>query len=157
MLVRELMTKKVYTVRESERFGTIVNLLIAKKISGVPVINKNNKLIGIISEKDLLHKLFPKEEDFYKDINYYKNFRKIELEASHLSDLTAQDIMTKKVITVRPDNHVLVACSLIAIHDIRRLPVVDNGRIVGIVTTNNLYKSYLSSFISKSKGGDLNV
>ena len=152
MLVRELMTKKVYTVRESERFGTIVNLLIAKKISGVPVINKNNKLIGIISEKDLLHKLFPKEEDFYKDINYYKNFRKIELEASHLSDLTAQDIMTKKVITVRPDNHVLVACSLIAIHDIRRLPVIDNGRIVGIVKNNNLYKSYLSSFISKSKG-----
>lgn len=149
MLVRDLMIKPVFTIRETVTFEQIVKLLAKKKVSGISVINKKGKLIGVISEKDLLHCLFPSQKKFYKDIEYFRNFERIEHEAEGIMKLKAKKIMTKDVITVEPDRHVLVACSLMAIHNIRRLPVVEKGKLVGIVTMGSLYKNYLTSFIKK--------
>ncbi|OGM33235.1 hypothetical protein A2803_00075 [Candidatus Woesebacteria bacterium RIFCSPHIGHO2_01_FULL_44_21] len=149
MLVRDVMFKRVFTVNDSADFQTIVKLLATKKISGITVVNKEGKLVGVISEKDLLYKLFPSEKKFYKNIEYYKNFERIEHEAENIGKLTAKHIMTKNVITIEPGRHVLVACSLMIINNIRRLPVVDHGKLVGIVTMGSLYKHYLSSFFKK--------
>ena len=68
MLVRDVMFKRVFTVNDSADFQTIVKLLATKKISGITVVNKEGKLVGVISEKDLLYKLFPSEKKFYKNI-----------------------------------------------------------------------------------------
>jgi len=148
MLVRDVMSRPVYTVRDDASFKKVFLKLQNKKISGVTVINTKGKMVGVISEKDLLHRLFPREEDFYKDLDYYRNFERIEFEAAGISKLTARKLMTRKVITVGPDRHVLVACSLMAIHNIRRLPVVEKGKLLGIVTMSSLYKNYLSSFLA---------
>lgn len=147
MLVKEVMVKPVFTISEDTSFQEIVNILLKKKISGVSVVNKKGSLVGVISEKDLLYKLFPSQKEFYKNIEYYRNFEKIEFEATKIKKLKAKNIMTKEVITVEPENHVLVACSLMVAHNIRRLPVVKEGKLVGIVTTGRLYKNYLSSFL----------
>ena len=149
MLVKDVMSKPVYTVREDASFKKVVKKLQNKKISGVTVINKSGKMVGVISEKDLLHKLFPKEQDFYKDLEYFKNFERIEHEARDITKLTAKKLMTKRVVTVEPDRHVLVACSLMAIHNIRRLPVVKKGKLLGIVTMSSLYKNYLGGFLGR--------
>lgn len=146
MLVKEVMASPVFTIPDDTPFSKIVKILLKRKVSGVSVVNKNKKLVGVISEKDLLYKLFPSEKEFYKNIEYYKNFKKIELEATKIKKLKAKNVMTKDVVTVSPEDHVLVACSLMVINNIRRLPVVDNGKLVGIVTTGLLYKNYLSSF-----------
>ncbi len=149
MLVREVMTRKVYTVSATESFSNIVKLLVKRKISGVPVVNKKGKVIGIISEKDLFFKLFPSQKKFYKDIKFYMNFENIENDAQAIKKLKAKDFMSKEVISVSPDDHILKACSLSGLHNIRRLPVIEKGKLVGIVTTNNIYKNFLASFISK--------
>lgn len=149
MLVRDAMARPVFTISEDVSFERILKLLIKKQISGVTVVNKKGRLVGVISEKDLLHKLFPSEREFYKDLEYYKNFERIEHDGVKIKKLTARHIMTRNVITVEPDRHVLVACSLMAVHDIRRLPVVERGKLVGIVTMSTLYKNYLSSFFKK--------
>lgn len=146
MLISEVMAKPVFTITQDLRFEQIVKLLVKKGVSGVTVVNKKGKLVGVISEKDLLHKLFPSEHKFYKDLDYYRNFERIEFEAKSIRKLTAKKIMTREVITVESDRHVLVACSLMAINNIRRLPVVEQGKLVGIVTMSSLYKNYLSSF-----------
>jgi CBS domain-containing protein len=147
MLVKDVMSKPVYTVPEDASFEKIARKLQNKKISGVTVVNKKGKMVGMISEKDLIHKLFPKEEEFYKDLEYYKSFKRIEHEAKDISKLTAKKLMTKKVITVDPDRHILVACSLMTIHNIRRLPVVKKGKLLGIVTMSSLYKKYLFNYL----------
>lgn len=147
MLVRDVMVKPVFSVGEDATFAQVVKLLSRKKVSGVSVVNKKGKLVGVISEKDLLICLFPTHRDFYKNIEYYKNFEKIEGEAEVVKKLLARDVMTRRIITVEPERHVLVACSLMTIHNIRRLPVVDDGKLVGIVTLGSLYKNYLTSFV----------
>jgi len=128
MLVKDVMVKPVFTVSEGETFPQIVKLLARKQVSGVSVVNKKGRLVGVISEKDLLHKLFPSEREFYKNLEYYKNFERIEHEAEKIKKLTAKKIMTKNVVTIEPDRHVLVACSLMSIHNIRRLPVVHGDK-----------------------------
>lgn len=143
MLVRDVMTKKVLTLSPSDSFSKAVKFLLKNKITGSPVVNTKGKIIGIISEKDLFHKLFPSEKKFYQDLEYYMNFENLEKEAVRVSRLKVRNLMSRRVIFVHPDDHILKACSLLLLNNIRRLPVIDRGQIVGIVTTNNIYKNFL--------------
>lgn len=147
MLIRDVMVRKVHFLTPQDDFEKIIKLLVKKKIAGLPVVNKKGKVIGVISEKDLFFKLFPSQKEFYKDLEYYMNFNNLEKEAARLLRLKARNFMTKKVISVGPGEHVLKACSLLLRHNIRRLPVIDKGKLVGIVTTNNIYKNFLLSLL----------
>ncbi len=151
MLVRDLMTSRVYTFSSADSFSDIVKLLIKKRISGAPVVNKKGKVVGVISEKDLFYKLFPSQKQFYRDLEYYMNFERIGKEAKKVSKLKAKDFMSKKIVSIRSDENILRACSLFLIHNIRRLPVIDDGKLVGIVTTNNIYRNFLSNLNKKSR------
>lgn len=148
MLVKEVMTRKVRTVRQNTSYSEILKLLIDHKISGVPVVNKKGAVIGIVSEKDLFHKLFPSQRAFYEDPEYYMNFDRLERDANAVKNITAGHIMSKDIVSIGPDEHVLKACSLFIKHKIRRLPVIDNGKLVGIVSTNNIYKHFLARVVA---------
>lgn len=145
MKVSDVMTRKLFLISEDLKFFDIVKFLVRHKISGAPVVDKNKNLVGLISEKDLLYKLFPSQKQFYKDIEYYFNHERLLEDAKKVLKMTARDIMRKEVIFISPDDNVLTACSLLLIHNIRRLVVVEKGKLVGIVTTNNLYKNFLLS------------
>jgi len=143
------MRKKVRTISPDWKFSQIIKFFTKHKISGAPVVNKKGRVIGIISEKDLLFKLFPSEEDFYKNIEYYFGKVATDEELKAVSNLNALKVMEKNVISVGPDDHVLSACAMLLIHHIRRLPVIDKGKLVGIVTTNDVFRNYL---LHASKG-----
>lgn len=148
MLVRDVMTTHVHTVPEESTFKEMVSLLTKHKISGVPVVNENKKVIGIISEKDLLNALFPSQKQFYQDIKYFSNFENEESEIrGKAAKLKAKDLMTRNVVSIKPDDHILRACSLFLTHNIRRLIVVKDDKLVGIVTTNNIYRNFLNTII----------
>lgn len=141
------MTKRVVTVSPADTFSRIVKLLIKENISGVVVLNKNKKVIGVISEKDLLFKLFPSQRNFYKNLEYYMNYENINKDVKKISKLKARNFMSKEIISIRSDEHILKACSLFVRNRIRRLPVIDDGKLVGIVTTGNIYKNFLSNLV----------
>jgi CBS domain-containing protein len=149
MLVRDVMTRRVFTLSTSDSFPKAVAFLLQKNISGAPVINKKGKVVGVISEKDLFHKLFPSQKKFYKDISYYMNFDNIEFEARKVRRLKMRKIMSKQVVTIAPDEHVLKAVSLFLTHDIRRVVVIEKGKMVGIVTTNDIYRNFLMHLVEK--------
>lgn len=149
MLVKDVMTRKVITLSEKATFLEVLSTFRKHKITGAPVVDAKGKISGIVSEKDLLFKLFPSEKDFYKNIEYYQNDLRREEVFSEVRKLRALKIMSKNVIYVNEDDHVLTACALLLIHNIRRLPVLRDGKVVGIVTTNNVFKNYLTQVISK--------
>jgi len=149
MKVKEVMTKKVITGSPNLSFSEIIKILIKNNISGFPIVDKKGKVIGVLSEKDIFYKLFPSEKKFYKDIEYYTNYKNIEKEVPRITKLKAKDFMSKTIVSVSSEDHVLTACSLLLIHEVRRLPVIDNGKLVGIVTTHDLYRNFLKSLIRK--------
>ena len=148
MLVKDVMTKKVILIREKATFREILQTFRKNKISGAPVVDAKNNLVGIVSEKDLLFKLFPSEKEFYKNIEFYQSVSQRENIFTGVKKLTAGKIMSKNVIYVDENDHVLTACAQLLIHNIRRLPVLRNGKIIGIVTTGNVFKNYLSHTVT---------
>ena len=147
MKVKDVMVKKVISINSSDSFISIIKILVKYKISGLPVVNKKGKVIGIISEKDLLSHLFPSEKEFYSNMQYWIQPGRLEEEAKSIKKLKARDLMTKQVISVDPDDSIMHACALVLINNIRRLPVIKNGKIEGIVTTRNLYSNFLKELV----------
>lgn len=96
------MSKRVIKCSPNFPFDDIVKLLVKNKISGLPVVNQKGDVVGVLSEKDILKRLFPTEKNFYKDIEYYTSFKNIEKEISNITKLKAKDLMTKEIISVPP-------------------------------------------------------
>jgi len=106
MIARDFMTRDIITVNPSTKVKNLAMILIKNQISGAPVVNKNGKILGIVSEADIIAKRG-------KD---------------------AQAIMSKKIISVRQDASLEEIAQLMMTHAIKRLPVMDGGKIIGIIS-----------------------
>lgn len=110
---RDIMTKDVLVVTPDTPVGFAVKILAMRQLSGFPVVDNEKKLLGIISEKDLMG---------------------ILLEDRAASDRTVGDYMTGNVKTFSPDDDAMEICRFLLEQPFRRIPIVDNGYLVGIVS-----------------------
>ena len=149
MLVRDIMASKVITVSPGSTVSEILKIFQKHKIGGAPVVSKSGKILGFVSEKDVLFRLFPSEEEFYKDVDYYFAKTNHEENLKAIRNLKAKNIMTRHVICVKPYDDVLSACSKLLLRHIRRLPVVDKGKLVGIVSTDRVFVNYLHHVLTE--------
>lgn len=147
MLVRELMSKDVITVGPDTPITQIISLLAGQAISGLPVV-VGDKLVGIVSEGDLVMREKPVRTPaaiaFLGALLFVKSFEQTYEELRRHVGATAADVMTKDVITIGPDATVTEAASLILDRDVKRLPVVEGDRLVGILTRKDLVRALLS-------------
>jgi len=109
------------------------------KISGMPVIDGSGDIVGIISEKDILHKMYPGVHEFMQDGVF--SFEDLETEYRDIINLRVEDIMTPRVFTVNPDFPVLRAASIMFLNKIRRIPVAENGKLAGIISIGDVHKA----------------
>jgi CBS domain-containing protein len=121
MKASNIMTTGVITFGLSTSVGDIVRSLLANGISAVPVLDEHGALVGMVSEADLIHL---DGGDFLK---------------SH--GVKAADVMTKPVIVAKPEMRLNELVSLFDKHGIKRVPVVDHGKIVGIVSRANILQA----------------
>jgi CBS domain-containing protein len=117
--VRDIMTKNVV---KSDKDSTIYDLarLMDQNRIGCIVIAEDDKPIGIVTERDIITKCLAKE----------MNPREVK----------AKDIMSSPVITIEPDAEMLEAAKVMVSRMIRRLPVVENNKLVGIITTSDMIR-----------------
>jgi len=139
MLVSETMTTNVKTAFVETPVRTLANLMCLNKISGLPVIDENNNIVGIVSEKDILRRMFPEMSDLADGGK--PNFEDMEKNYSDTLELQAKDIMTYVVSSVTPDMPIMKAASLMCLKNIRRIPVVDDGKLVGIISIGDVHKA----------------
>ncbi len=116
--VHDVMSADVRTISADVTVGEATRQLVDSQFSGMPVVDGEGRLVGIISEYQMLETLY----------------------SSHFRAKTVRDVMTKDVITVTPDTILSDATSLMMSHRIRRLPVVVDGKIVGIVARRDLLR-----------------
>ena len=81
------------------------------------------------------------------DSEYFMDQETLENEAVKVKKFKAKDIMSKEIISASPTDHVLSVCALLMINNIRRLPVIEKGKLVGIVTTSDLFRKYLQKVV----------
>jgi CBS domain-containing protein len=139
--VASVMTRQVVTAEPGAPFKSLAALLAGRRVSAVPVVDDQRRPIGIVSEADLL-----------RAAPYRAAGRAAEpgLRLLHRSpvpedrDETAKELMTRTVVTARPEWSVAEAARTMERHQVKRLPVVDGaGRLVGVVSRSDLLRPFL--------------
>ena len=144
--VSDVMTKSVVTVREDTPFKELVTTMHHHNVSGVPVLDAEGRLAGIVSEVDLLiaeeEELDPRPRSAFLEW-FIHPARLAEIEKRG-DDLRARDLMTRAVVTIDADAPVHLAIRRMLQEGVKRLPVVDaEDRVVGIVSRRDLLRPFM--------------
>ena len=132
--VKDVMTSRVIWVKKAASFREIASALREHKVSAFPVVDAVGKVIGVVSEADLLTKeaLYGEEPGVIEGILHHRDQEKAR-------GVTAGELMTAPPITIRPDDSVENAARLMYTRKVKRLPVVDaSNHLVGIVSRSDL-------------------
>ncbi|MGI8335806.1 CBS domain-containing protein [Actinomadura scrupuli] len=139
--VRDVMTTAVVSAYEDADFKDIVTMMAKRGISALPVIGDEHRVIGVVSEADLLAKEEHKQDD---DRRRLLESRHDRLSRAKAQGSTAGEIMSAPAITVRPGTTVVEAARMLDRHRVKRLPVVDEQmRLVGIVSRRDLLRVFI--------------
>ena len=133
--ISKIMTKNVITVNHNDDLETAEHIFKTKHIRHIPVI-KNKMVVGMLSYTDLLRISFADavdEDEDYVDTVVYNMF-------------TIEQVMAKKLTSVESTTTIKEAAEVLAEKEFHALPVVDNGKLVGIVTTTDLIKYLLEQY-----------
>lgn len=148
MKAKDIMEKEVVTVKQYATIKEIVRVLIDNKISGVPVVDDDGRLLGIVSEGDILHKeanpRLPNFINILGAIIYYNGVERYNEDFKKLMARQASEIMTDKVVVISEDVEIDEVAGLMIKHGIKRIPVVEGGKIVGIISRTDIIKTLLS-------------
>lgn len=140
--VKDIMTEEVISVKENDSVLDAIRTLKKNKISGAPVLDEEGKLAGIISEGDILNLIeyHPFLEPFLELLEDNPDDIKETLHMARKRKVS--EVMTKKVITISPDDSVSKAAKIMWEKKINRLPVVEEKKIVGIITRADILKAF---------------
>ncbi len=143
MKIEEIMTTEVVTVSISDSVELCAKLLQEHNISGLPVLDEAGKVAGIVTEGDLIRRASRIKAPGYLEILggliYLGSPKKFVEELQRAMSLEAGQLMTKDVVSVKADDEIEDAATLMVEKGISRLPVIDeNGRLVGIVSRRDI-------------------
>jgi CBS domain-containing protein len=150
-LVRDIMETDPASVTVADSVEQVLHVMRDNDLPGVPVVNEGGRCVGIITESDLV--LTDENDDFHMP-HYFQLFGGIVFleSVSHWEErvrkafaATAQDMMTENPITIEPTATVREAAKLIARRKHNRLPVIEHGRLVGVVTRVDVLDALISS------------
>jgi CBS domain-containing protein len=151
MKAQDIMTRDVTTVSPDTSVRDIAALMMEKHISGVPVLTNNGKIIGMVSQSDLLHRAELGTERKHKWwFRTFADSNALAREYAKAHGLKAQDIMSRYVVAVRDDAELRDVADILDSHRIKRVPVVQEGRLVGIITRGDLVRALSQVQISKA-------
>lgn len=141
MKVADAMSKYVDFVSADTKVKDLSLLIFGRGINGVPVC-EGKKVVGFVTERDILAKFYPSMQEYIEDPVHSSDFEGNEEKVQEVLDLTAEKIMSKKPTTVTPDTPLLRAQSLMFIERVGRLPVVDGkGNLVGIISKGDIFRA----------------
>lgn len=118
---KDIMTQNVVTVSTSTEIYDAMNLLIKHNITGLPVLDDNALLVGVLSEKDMLNLLYNEK----------------------LKDNTVGHFMTKNPVSFGPEDNVVDICDCFLENSFRRVLIVENSKLIGIISRRDIIKFIL--------------
>ncbi|MHB9098971.1 MAG: CBS domain-containing protein [Syntrophales bacterium] len=137
--VRDVMTVNVIKIRADADFSEVTNLLSEHRISGMPVVDENNRVIGIITEADVLSMAGMRKGHAFKDI-----IRHIlgEPLPGNRQNRSLRDVMSSPAITTGPDADIREVALILDERRIKRLPVVDGeGKLIGVISRADIVRT----------------
>ena len=143
MKVKEIMTTDVLTVKPTDNVLEVLKLLFARRISGLPVVDDQGKLVGAVTEKNILFHLLPSYLGKVGRFVYEENPKSTKKKFAELASLSVESLMFRTVVTTSEEVTLCEVARVMITQDARRIPVLDdqNKRLVGIVSRCDVLKA----------------
>ena len=143
MLVKDLMKTNVVTIQKGTTWRRVAEVLLEHRISGCPVVDAEERVVGVVSEKDVFRAIYPTYEEWYEGPQAYTDFLALEEEARRAQEKRVEDVMSRRIVSVTSDTPILKVGALMVATGIHRVPVVDGGQLVGVVSRRDIFRAIL--------------
>ena len=144
----DIMTTEVMTVKEETPLKELAEIFYENRINGVPVVDDEGLLIGIICESDLIRKdkklHIPTVVALFDAVFYLESSKNIEKEIKQISATTVSDLFTREVVTVDEKTAIDEIATIMTQKKIYTIPVMDGERLVGIVGKGDVIRTFIS-------------
>src|SRR6187401_1163667 len=146
LTVRDVMSRSVVSVHRRTPLREVAQALIDNRVSGVPVVDVDGAVVGVVSEADLLVKQQGAGAIRHRPLTrLFGESRESRAQILKVGALNADEAMTAPAITITSDRSIHEAAAIMTAKHVNRLPVVDEGRLVGIVSRADLVRAYVRS------------
>jgi len=150
MKVKDIMKTEVITLKPTDTLNEAVKKFAEKDIHGAPVVDDENKIIGILTEKDILSELktkttklsliFPSSHALGMTFQESITQQEVREAFKEVGETKVDEVMKKNVITTAPDDLIVEIAVKMVNENVHRLPVVDDGEVVGFITRADIIK-----------------
>ncbi|ALC90421.1 hypothetical protein AM500_11965 [Bacillus sp. FJAT-18017] len=151
MKVKEFMIQNVISVTPEMTLAEVMTLFVEKKIGGVPVCGEDKKLLGMVTDGDILRAIQPIDRQIYNFIMYLDFVDEVNVK-KRIEDTASANIIsiskTKHLLTVSPDDEMDIAVKLLAKHHFKKLPVVDSeNKVVGVISRGDVIRKIQATIL----------
>lgn len=143
MTVKDVMTTEVITVSPDTTWIEAVKLMLDKHLSSAIVMNAEKEVVGILGEKDLFRGLYPSYRAWARNPVEYLSFDKLEENVGEATHRKVETLMSKEIISAEESDHVLKVGGQMAATGIHHVPVLRDGKLVGMIGRGDIYRSVL--------------
>ncbi|HDH09619.1 MAG TPA: CBS domain-containing protein [Chloroflexi bacterium] len=141
MKAKDIMYTKVITVKQTATLRELNEVFQRYKITAVPVVDDENRVVGMVTEGDLIRAILPSYLELHEDSLYLHNFEYLEERVHHVENMQVKEIMTPSVISVTEDTPILKVGSIFLLKRIERIPVMRGDNLVGIISRSDIYRA----------------
>lgn len=140
MKVKDVMTKQPITIDADAPVGTALDVMRTKRIRHLPVVDEAGALVGIVTDRDLRHAALAPALQEYLSVRAHRRARQL---GGTLENLRVRDVMTWALVTTGPEAPLLSAALIMFESRVGSLPVLENGRLVGLLTEQDVLKALM--------------
>jgi len=142
---KDIMTTEVITVDENRSVKELAKILAENKISGVPVVDNQGKIVGIVTESDLIDRAkkvhIPTVMRLFDSFVFLESPERMEKDLKKMAALTVRDICNKKIVSVTPATPLDELATLMSENKVHTIPVLDNDKLVGIIGKTDIIRT----------------
>jgi len=144
VLAKDIMTKNVITIRKDATLAELAKLLIKNKISGVPIVDEKEELVGIVTEADLIIKESDLPFPLSFSFAFLESYESYTKSTKEYLETRVEEVMSINVKTAREDMPISKVVNIMVNNNINRLPVLNNeGKLTGIITRADIIKTII--------------
>jgi CBS domain-containing protein len=138
MLVHNVMSTGVVTAQPTDTVRSVVMKMLSRHCGAIPVVGEESRLIGMVTLRDVLLPLYPNYGEYIHDNVHSRDFVEMEEGYPGVLEQRVQEVMTLNPLTISPKAPVLEAASYMGLKNFRRIPVVEKGKLVGMVSIGDI-------------------
>jgi CBS domain-containing protein len=138
MLVHNVMSTGVVTAQPTDTVRSVVMKMLSRHCGAIPVVGEESRLIGMVTLRDVLLPLYPNYGEYIHDNVHSRDFVEMEEGYPEVLEQRVQEVMTLNPLTISPKAPVLEAASYMGLKNFRRIPVVEKGKLVGMVSIGDI-------------------